>query len=159
MFVGRHVRQLDEKGRLAIPAEHLELLLGADREEMYVTPGKQGCIWLVPKSYYLGDFTKVVDSFDGPGGLPDQFFHVCQRRGVDKAGRILIDPDARELAAIPAPDAGEKVSVVICGSGRYLQVWNKADYDARFISARQQFQNLPGGGNAFGGGTGSGGRA
>ncbi|HRC08769.1 MAG TPA: hypothetical protein PLV41_11200, partial [Miltoncostaeales bacterium] len=48
-------------------------------------------------------------------------------------------PGARHRRCQPQLDAGEKVSVVICGSGRYLQVWNKADYDARYISARQQF--------------------
>ena len=150
MFVGRHVRQLDDKGRLAIPAEYLDLLAGPDREALFITPGKQGCMWLVPKSYYTGDFARVAESFQSVGGAPDQFFHDCQRRTVDKAGRILIDQDARLLAGIPAPDGAEKVTVVVCGSGRYLQVWHKPDYDGRAVPARQIAQSLPGGGNAFG---------
>jgi DNA-binding transcriptional regulator/RsmH inhibitor MraZ len=151
LFVGRHVRQLDEKGRLAIPAEYLELLDGPDREALYITPGKQGCIWLVPPSYYQGDFVRgVAASFEG--GLPDQFFHVCQRRTLDKAGRILVDQDARDLAGLAAPVGAEKVTLVVCGSGRYLQVWNKPDYDARALPARQVAQNIPGSGNAFGAG-------
>lgn len=153
MFVGRHVRQLDEKGRLAVPAEFVDLLKGADREALYVTPGKQGCIWLVPPSYYEGDFVRgVAESFQGQGGIPDQFFHVCQRRTLDKSGRILIDHDARELAGLPAAEGAEKVTVVVCGSGRYLQLWSQAEYQARAVPARLVAQNLPGGGNSFGGG-------
>ena len=148
MFVGRHVRQLDEKGRLAIPAEYLELLPEGDREALYVTPGKRGCLWLVPPSYYLGDFVRIASSFEG--ALPDEFFHVCQRRALDKVGRILIDPDARALAGLPGPEAGS-VPVVVCGSGRYLQVWPKAEYEGRATSPRHFAANLPGGGNAFGG--------
>lgn len=156
MFVGRHLRQLDDKGRVAVPAEFVDLLEGADREALYVTPGKQGCIWLVPPSYYEGDFVRAVAATFQPaggagGGIPDQFFHVCQRRTLDKSGRILIDEDARNLAMLPQPDGAEKVTVVVCGSGRYLQVWSKAEYDAKAAPARLMTQNLPGGGNAFGG--------
>lgn len=152
MFVGRHVRQLDDKGRVSVPAEYLELLREGDREALILTPGKQGCIWLVPPSYYEGDFVRgVAESFQSEGGIPDQFFHVCQRRTLDKSGRILIDQDARELAGLPAPDGDERVSVVICGSGRYLQLWHRPEYDAKATPARQIAQNLPGGGNTFGG--------
>ena len=150
MFVGRHVRQLDGKGRLAIPAEYLDLLQGEDRDTLFVTPGKKGCLWLVPPSYYLGDFVQVATSFEG--GLPDEFFHVCQRRPLDKAGRILIDQDARALAGLPEPDAPGGVQVVVCGSGRYLQVWSRPEYETRATPPRHFAQNLPGGGNAFGGG-------
>lgn len=149
MFVGKHVRQLDDKGRLAIPAEYVDLLSESDRAALYITPGKRGGIWLVPPSYYEGDFVDVVGSFEG--GLPDEFFHVCQRRPLDKAGRILIDQDARGLAGLCDPAAtGDRVAVVVCGSGRYLQVWPQSEYEQRQTPPRHFAQNLPGGGNAFG---------
>ncbi|MCG3134781.1 MAG: Transcriptional regulator MraZ [Planctomycetes bacterium] len=148
MFVGKQVRHLDDKGRLAIPAEYVDLLSERDRGALYLTPGKRGGIWLVPPSYYEGDFVDVVGSFEG--GLPDEFFHVCQRRPLDKAGRILVDQDARALAGLGDPTGGEKIPVVICGSGRYLQVWPQAEYEQRQTPARHFAQNLPGGGNAFG---------
>lgn len=143
------MRQLDEKGRLAIPAEYLDLLAGGDRDALYLTPGKQGCLWLVPPSYYDSDFATIAQDFEAAGGAPDQFFHDCQRRTLDKAGRILVDDDARLLAGIPEPDGPERVQVVVCGSGRYLQLWHKPEYDARAIPARQISRNLQGGGNAF----------
>jgi DNA-binding transcriptional regulator/RsmH inhibitor MraZ len=146
------VRQLDEKGRLAIPAEYLDLLVGTDRDALYITPGKQGCAWLIPPSYYGSDFAAIAKDFEAAGGAPDQFFHDCQRRTLDKAGRLLVDEDARLLAGIPEPSGPEKISVVVCGSGRYLQLWFKPDYDARAIPARQISRNLQGGGNAFNGG-------
>lgn len=149
VFVGRQIRQLDDKGRLAIPAEYLELLREGDREALYVTPAAPGCLWLVPPSYYETDFVRSIAASFG-GGVPDQFFHACQRRTLDKAGRILIDQDARDLAGLPAPDVPEKVTVVVCGSGRYLQLWHKPDYDARAIAPHQIAQKMPSTGNAFG---------
>jgi DNA-binding transcriptional regulator/RsmH inhibitor MraZ len=154
VFVGKHVRQLDDKGRLAIPAEYLSLLPEGDRTELYVTPGKRGGIWLVPPSYYTGAFLALAETFQS--GLPDEFFHMCQRRSVDKAGRILIDQDARALAGLADPSCPDaKVSVVVCGSGRYLQVWSQGEYEAKATPPRHFAQNLPGGGNAFGGVSGA----
>lgn len=151
MFVGKQIRQLDEKGRLAIPAEYLALLTGEDREALFIAPGKRGGLWLLPPTYYKGDFLQVAPRFDSV--VPDEFFHDCQFRTLDKAGRIHIDADARALAGLADPAApGPKVSVVICGSGRYLQMWSQAEYDAKHVSARVLSQNLPGSGNVFPGG-------
>ncbi len=156
MFVGKHVRQIDDKGRLAVPAEYLALLADQDREALYITPGKRGGIWLVPPRYYEGDFLAVAP-LDGPG-LPDEFFHVCQRRPLDKAGRILIDQDARALAGIPECSLAEgKVSVVVCGSGRYLQVWTQEEHASKATPPRLIAQGMPGGGNSFPSSSGPGG--
>ena len=148
VFVGKHLRQLDDKGRLAIPAEYLSLLEGADRDALFIAPGKRGGLWLLPPSYYKGAFLEVAPRFDSV--VPDEFFHDCQFRPLDKAGRILVDRDARVLGAFTeTPGSGGKVSVVVCGSGRYLQVWAQAEYDQKAISGRVLAQNLSGGGNVF----------
>jgi len=52
VFVGKHVRQLDDKGRLAIPAEYVNLLPPDERDALFVAPGAKGCIWLLPRNFY-----------------------------------------------------------------------------------------------------------
>ncbi len=141
MFVGRHVRNLDRKSRLAIPAEYVNRLQPDDRGELYVTPGKQGCIWLVPKSYWATEFERLAAAYDSV--VPGEFYHHCRLRPVDKAGRVLLDEETRELAGLPDPGTVEVVAVMVCGSGRYLQVWDKATYQELARSPRDFARRLP----------------
>ncbi len=136
VFVGKHDRQLDDKGRLAIPAEFVKRLGDPEsNRELYVTPGRGGCIWLVTKEHWNAKFEDLAQQWSS--SIPDEFYHFCQLRPVDKAGRILIDEKARELAGMPAPTPGaEPVPVVVAGSGRYMQVWFRDRYDSRATSAR-----------------------
>ena len=126
MFVGRHARNLDRKSRLALPAEYVNRLLPDDRSELYVTPGKKGCIWLVPKSYWDTEFERLAAEYES--AVPGEFYHHCRLRPVDKAGRVLLDDETRDLAALGDPSGETAVSVMVCGSGRYLQIWNKSTY-------------------------------
>ena len=146
MFVGRHVRNLDRKCRLALPAEYVNRLQPDDRNELYVTPGKKGCIWLVPKSYWDKEFERLAAEYDSD--VPGEFYHHCQLRPVDKAGRLLLDDSARPLADLATPGADTTVTVMVCGSGRYLQVWEKGVYDELARSPRDFARRLPSAGGA-----------
>jgi DNA-binding transcriptional regulator/RsmH inhibitor MraZ len=146
VFVGRHARNLDRKSRLALPAEFVNRLQPDDRSEVYVTPGKKGCIWLVPKSFWETEFERLAAEYDSD--IPDEFYHHCRLRPVDKAGRVLLDEDTRELAELSDPAAGDPVAVMVCGSGRYLQVWCKARYEDRARSPRDFARSLPARGGA-----------
>ena len=141
MFVGRHARNLDRKSRLAIPAEYVNRLQPEDRAELYVAPGKKGCIWLVPKSYWEREFERLAEECESE--VPGEFYHHCQLRPVDKAGRILLDEQARGLADLPLPQGDDPVAVMVCGSGRYLQVWEKGAYEGLARSPRDFSRNLP----------------
>ncbi len=141
MFVGRHARNLDRKSRLALPAEYVNRLQPDDRDELYVTPGKNGCIWLVPKSYWDAEFERLAVECDFL--IPDEFYHHCQLRPLDKAGRVLLDEDARPMAALAAPSADTTVAVMVCGSGRYLQVWKAAAYDGAARTPAEFASSLP----------------
>ena len=130
MFVGKHDRQLDEKGRLAIPAEYAKQLGGSESErKLMIAPGKAGCIWLVTQDHWEAKFEEFANEF--VSAIPGQFYHLCQERGVDKAGRILIDDQARALASLGNPAGGVPVEVVIAGTGRYIQIWRKDVYESR----------------------------
>lgn len=133
MFVGKFDRQLDDKGRVAIPAEFARQLGAADGErKLMIAPGKGGSIWLVTMEHWAEKFEELARQYNS--AIADEFYHFCQERDVDKAGRILIDEKARGLAGLAAPDAAPPVQVVVAGSGRYIQVWRKDVYDSRASS-------------------------
>ena len=133
MFVGKHDRQLDPKGRLAIPAEYVKQLGGSDGErKLVIAPGKAGCIWLVTLKHWEEKFEDFANAYTS--AIPGEFYHLCQERDVDKAGRILIDEKARELAHLADPSGGEAVPVIVAGTGRYIQIWRKDTYESRASS-------------------------
>jgi DNA-binding transcriptional regulator/RsmH inhibitor MraZ len=130
VFVGKHDRQLDVKGRLAIPAEYVKQLGGSESErKLVIAPGKAGCIWLVTQKHWEEKFEEFANAY--ASAIPGEFYHLCQERDVDKAGRILIDEKARELAQLADPAGGDAVQVVVAGTGRYIQVWRKDVYESR----------------------------
>ncbi len=144
MFVGRHARNLDGKSRLAIPAEYVGRLAPDERAEMYITPGVGGCIWLVPKSHWEKEFEAMAAGWSS--AVPGEFYHHCQLRPVDKAGRILLDEQVRQLAGIPDPARDGASAVMVCGSGRFLQVWDRATYEGRAATPRDFARALSAGG-------------
>ena len=140
MFVGRHARNLDRKGRMAIPAEFLNRLGPDERDEIFVTPGENGCVWLLPKGYYAECAERVEQADDA--AVSDLFYHYSQLRKIDRVGRLLLDEDARAFAGIPDPAGEATASVMVCGSGRYVQIWEKGDYEGRAASGRSFAQSL-----------------
>jgi DNA-binding transcriptional regulator/RsmH inhibitor MraZ len=133
VFVGKHDRQLDDKGRIAIPAEYVKQFEGADGDrKLVLTPGKSGCIWLITPRYWEEKFEEIARQYSS--AIPDEFYHFCQERDVDKAGRLLVDEKARLLAGLPDPAAGSPVQVVVAGSGRYIQIWRRDVYEGRASS-------------------------
>ena len=141
MFVGRQARNLDRKSRLALPAEYVNRLQPEDRTELYVTPGKKGCIWLVPKSYWDTEFERLADEYES--AVPGEFYHHCRLRPVDKAGRVLLERETRELAGLSDPAGDDVVEVMVCGSGRYLQIWDKSTYEDLARTPRDFARSLP----------------
>ncbi len=128
MFVGRYDRRLDPKGRVSLPAEFVARLADVDRREVVLAPGQRGCIWLLPKSYWDTVCDRLAASYPSP--VPGEFYHHCQARPLDQAGRVLLDEHARRLAGIPDPkqtkrkgQAENSIQVTVCGTGRYIQIW------------------------------------
>jgi DNA-binding transcriptional regulator/RsmH inhibitor MraZ len=133
VFVGKHDRQLDEKGRVAIPAEFVKQIGGTEGErKLVVTPGSGGFISLITMKHWEEKYEEMAKQF--VSAIPHEFYQFCQERDVDKAGRILIDDKARQLAGLPDPAGDEPVQVVVAGGGRYMQIWRKDVYESRASS-------------------------
>jgi DNA-binding transcriptional regulator/RsmH inhibitor MraZ len=136
VFLGRHDRQLDDKGRLVLPAEYVRQLGEPESGRGVVfAPGRGGCLNVFTKQDFEHRHLEIGAAFSSD--IPDEFFQHCQEKDVDKAGRVLIDAMARELAGIPDPAEGGPVQVIVAGSGRYLQIWHKDRYGAKARPASQ----------------------
>lgn len=136
-FRGRSIHTLDSKGRVSIPVEFRSQLENASQEPPILTNGKD-CLELYPYPSWLereevfaqlpaadADMQRYV-RFKMSGATP------CP---LDKQGRILIPPHLREWAQLER-------EVVLTSANRWLELWNKASYDADLDFIRSNHDEL-----------------
>jgi MraZ protein len=123
MFLGQFQHNLDEKGRLMIPARYRELLAAG----AFITQGFDRCLMVMTDTY----FAQVYDRINSMN-LADPTARLLRRLilsnaysvDVDKVGRILVPGNLRQVIALN----GE---AIVAGQGDYFEVWNPADWDAQ----------------------------
>ncbi len=115
MFLGQFQHNLDDKGRLMIPARFRELLDGG----AYITQGFDRCLMVMTGAY----FRQVYEDL-GSTNMTDPNVRLMRRMllanayqvEVDKVGRVLVPQTLREFAGLN----GE---AVVAGQGEYFEVW------------------------------------
>jgi transcriptional regulator MraZ len=121
MFLGQFQHNLDEKGRLMIPARYRELLAAG----AFITQGFDKCLMVMTDAY----FAQVYDRINSMN-LADPTARLLRRLilsnaypvEVDKVGRILVPGNLRHVIALD----GE---AIVAGQGDYFEVWNPADWN------------------------------
>jgi len=121
-FLGEHDVNLDDRGRIAIPARFREKL----GETVIVTMGWDPCLAVFPLPVWEGMISSMADLT-----LTDQetregnrfLFTKAVDCEIDKQGRILIPANLRQYAHLTD-------TVVVAGVGAYLEIWDRATYQA-----------------------------
>lgn len=130
MFLGQYQHNLDEKGRLMIPARYRELLAAG----AFITQGFDKCLMVMTDAY----FAQVYDRINAMN-LADPTARLLRRLilsnaysvDVDKVGRILVPGNLRQVIALN----GE---AILAGQGDYFEVWNPDDW----IRQMDQLQDI-----------------
>ena len=121
MFLGQFQHNLDDKGRLMIPARYRELLAAG----AYITQGFDRCLMVMTDLH----FRQVYDRINSMNPT-DTSTRLLRRLilsnaypvEVDKVGRILVPHNLREFLGIAS---GE---LIVAGQGDYFEVWAPADW-------------------------------
>ena len=138
MLIGEYEHNLDEKGRLIMPAK----LRDDMGEKFIITTGLDGCLF----GFSMSEWQKFEDKLKS---LPitnknarnfTRFFLAgateCE---LDKQGRFLISAKLRTAASL------EKEAVII-GTGTRIEIWNKAKWEEQTsyenISIEEIEQNM-----------------
>jgi MraZ protein len=119
MFLGQFQHNLDDKGRLMIPARFRELLEGG----AFITQGFDKCLMVMTDAY----FKQVYERIEAMN-LADPTARLLRRLilsnaypvEVDKVGRILMPQNLRAFLGI---GNGE---LIVAGQGEYFEVWTPA---------------------------------
>ncbi len=133
MFRGRSKHNLDEKGRLAIPARFKEVM-NKTNDQCLVLTNHFNCIWA-----FLSDDWKFIEEKAANLSLFDSAVNTYRRYFISgaqecplKQGRVTIPPDLREIA-------GLKKEVVLVGELKLFEIWDKEKWEKEFERAKATF--------------------
>ena len=121
MFLGQFQHNLDEKGRLMIPARYRELLAAG----AFITQGFDKCLMVMTDIH----FKEVYDRINAMN-LADQNARLLRRLilsnaysvEIDRVGRILVPGNLRQVIRLES-------EAIVAGQGEYFEVWNPADWN------------------------------
>ncbi|HLO32903.1 MAG TPA: division/cell wall cluster transcriptional repressor MraZ [Anaerolineales bacterium] len=130
MFLGQFQHNLDEKGRLMIPARYRELLAAG----AFITQGFDKCLMVMTDVY----FKQVYDRINSMN-LADPTARLLRRLilsnaypvEVDKVGRILVPQNLRQVIAL-------ENEAIVAGQGEYFEVWAPDTWNEQM----NQFQDI-----------------
>jgi MraZ protein len=120
MFLGQFQHNLDEKGRLMIPARYRELLAAG----AFITQGFDKCLMVMTDVH----FNEVYERINAMN-MADPNARLLRRLilsnaysvEIDRVGRILVPGNLRQVIELN----GE---AIVAGQGDYFEVWNPADW-------------------------------
>jgi MraZ protein len=135
MFLGQFQHNLDDKGRLMIPARFRDLLEGG----AYITQGFDKCLMVLTESY----FKQVYERIEAMN-LTDPTARLLRRLilsnaypvEADKVGRILVPQNLRIVLGV---ESGE---LVVAGQGEYFEVWTPALWSEQMAQLQDTEANI-----------------
>jgi len=134
MFLGQFQHNLDDKGRLMIPAPYRSLLDGG----AYITQGFDKCLMVLTETY----FKQVYERIEAMN-LADPTARMLRRLilanaypvEADKVGRILVPQNLRTFLGVTS---GE---LVVAGQGDYFEVWMPATWNEQMAQLQDTEAN------------------
>jgi MraZ protein len=117
MFVGAYERQLDDKGRVALPATYRAHL----GEHCYLVKGTDKCVDVIPSEAFEQFGRELIAKVErGDLTLNHQRAMAASAVlvGLDKQGRVNVDEKLRQYAGLDLES-----QVVVAGNLVRLEIW------------------------------------
>lgn len=121
MFIGEYQHNMDDKGRLAVPAKFRALL----KTGAVVTKGLDNCLFLYPKKEWQKMAAKLAALPVGPANSRAFARHMLAGAmdvDFDNQGRIVLPDYLRQFA-------GLKKKAVIAGLYDRLEIWDEETWN------------------------------
>jgi len=122
LLIGRYEYALDDKNRLGIPPKYREMLTQEKAKSVFVTSGREGCLYFYLPSQWNQLVTNNMQAFSMPDkekerAVKRKFFSEAAELELDSAGRILV-PQYLKV------HAGLKSQVLMQGAGDRAEIWD-----------------------------------
>jgi MraZ protein len=121
MFIGEYNHNLDNKGRLAVPAKFRSLLKNGG----VVTKGLDGCLFLYTKTQWKEIARKLSDlpvSQSKARAFARHFLAGAMNLEFDSQGRVTLPEYLRKFASL-------KKNAIVAGLYDHLEIWDKDSWE------------------------------
>ena len=133
MFLSQFQHNLDDKGRLMIPARYRDLLAAG----AYITQGFDKCLMVMTESHF-NEVYALINALN----MADPSARMLRRLilsnayqvEVDKVGRILVPQNLRAFLQLE----GE---AIVAGQGEYFEVWRPAEWNEQMAQLQDTEAN------------------
>lgn len=134
MLTGEYRNNLDEKGRLLIPARLRSEISGTS---LVVTRAVDRCLWLFPPKEWKEQVLSLIDA-----GNPFQGkVRLIQRRIIAPAQEVELDKTGRlNLPVTLAESAGLQKECMVLGIDKYLEIWDLGEYQRYIETTENEFR-------------------
>lgn len=122
VFVGVHERQLDDRGRVALPPTFRHPL----GDLCYLFSGEDGCVSIRSVASFHDEASDLIARVKRGEASRDRqraFAASASEASIDKQGRVTIPPELRAYAGIE-PQSG----AVVLGDLDHIEIWEPAAY-------------------------------
>ncbi|MDQ6637732.1 MAG: division/cell wall cluster transcriptional repressor MraZ [Candidatus Dormibacteraeota bacterium] len=135
MFSGTHRVRVDEKGRLAVPAQIRRQL----PEGSYISIGQDQVLTIYPPGLWERLASGLQDPLLGPEqrALARTLFSKAVPCEFDLQGRVSLSPEQRRLAVIEP-----RSTVAVIGSGARVEIWAEDRWDTYSGEVEARFDEL-----------------
>lgn len=123
MFLGRHSHNLDEKGRLALPARYRDEL----RDGVVITRGFDNCLLVYPMAAWAPLAERVSALSIGDPDvrlLRRMLFANATDLMLDRQGRILVPAELRAHAGLDR-------EAIVVGMHSFIEIWSPDGWAAQ----------------------------
>ncbi len=138
MFQGHSVGNLDDKGRLIIPSRFRKHISAEANNLMYVTLGRDNCLWLYP-SYEWNKLVKTLERLNAFTkdviDMQRQLLYPAEECPIDSQHRILISQELLEKVGI-------KKEALLIGQLERIELWNKDAYEKYLKSNGNKYEEV-----------------
>lgn len=120
MFLGEYQHQIDQKGRVVLPAKFREEMA----DGLVVTKSMEHCLFVYTLSEWAvqENQAKSLSMFDQAGrDFKRIFFSPAAKAVPDKQGRFVIPQNLRDYANLDK-------DIVVIGTGEYVEIWDKEEW-------------------------------
>lgn len=122
MFIGEYSHNLDNKGRVAVPAKFRALL----KNGSVVTKGLDNCLFLYPKKQWEVEAKRIAElpmNQSNARAYARNMLAGAMEMEFDNQGRVTLPEYLRDFAQL-------KKEVVIAGLYDKVEIWDKSAWDS-----------------------------
>lgn len=139
MYVGVYERQLDERGRVALPSSYRSTT--GDGEPWYLSLGHDNCVQVTDAATFEGLAAEIVANVKAgteTRARQRAFAGSVEMAGVDKQGRITIPAGLLRHAGIDP-----KSAVSVAGVLDRIEIWATARWEQQDSIGRDEMTEVP----------------